>query len=224
MDVATGGKVWRVPEPVKPAPVSQAQPQTFRPNIAKEDKSPNKSMLFMLFAVLIPLGSLPLVAYFLLLPIRTAGSPQEVENFAGGYNSMHNVFPPLETIVITVSLICLLAICVYCFNRTDELMEMGAIRSLAMGFVSFVIFMAPATIETLTGNIGTGGFSEWAKEKYSLTEIDKLGSDSTTLKAATTSGEEINYNIFRKGDIVYLYETDAQLVELTQRIAKGPDS
>lgn len=221
-EVVSGGKVWRIPEPDKTVIASPKLSMSY-PKTAEKPKSKIKFGLFMLFAIVFPGGGIGTLAYFLTRPLKAQEPKLERENFAGGFNVELTGYSNIDAHIVFLSLLALFAVALYCFTHLDQLIELGTTWGLALCLAFMSIYMMPALVELADGtaNASLHAFEHWAKEKYALADIEKLDDKSTTLTAKTQTGETTNFHILRKDDIVYLYETDEQLVEITQRIAKG---
>lgn len=216
-DIATGGKVWILPDDTQSS--TGATPST--PQKKRKFDRDYASGPTMLFGFLIPLGLLPTLAYVFLHPqmVEDDAARTPITNVADGYQSLGLLWSQATMTLVMVYACALVAVlvCVGVFVRALGNVTQRWGVSIGLSFV--LLFILPSTLPIIMPTSDfKESFSSWATEKYQLSELESYNTGKTVLAAKKESGEDVKMNVFVKDDFIYLYETNADLAEILAKL------
>lgn len=223
-ELATGGKVWSVPQDVINTVRSSVVSMT--PKEKRKFRRNNKSGAQLMFGFLVPLGLLPTLAYLFMYPqmVKDDAARMPPTNPADGYYSVGLLWSQASATVVIVFAFALISV-LFCVVRYHRALYMVSSKwGMTIGLSFMLLFIFPSTLPLLMPTSEPReSFSSWANEKYQLSYLESYNTGKTSLHATKESGEKVVMKVFVQDEFIYLYETNADLADLLQKL-EGTDA
>lgn len=213
MSIASGGRVWNLPGLKEDAPVN-----------TKNKRGMSSYITYLMFVIFpVSLVSLSIQCYTNHITNEARVGANSGGAVGDGYNFVNSV--NLVALGISFAVILLLSVGSALFyvlksNVTDQKPLKMTVAFIILAMLIFGPIVAKNFIVPFQSS-NIQNFSEWAKEKYSLSKLESYESNKTSLDARDITGEKVKMYIYRSPEnLVYLYRSEEELQKiLTNNIA-----